>query len=134
MNQHIVAASAALLFAACQSNAPAETAEAAPDARQGAEVQQVCFNSQIRNWRMADRDSVIIEKGVRDEYRLELIGTCEPNNAFTTIGLISRGGGSCLSRGDTLVTDERSIGGSCSIRRIHEWNKDALKAAAPAAS
>ena len=41
------------------------------------------------------------------------------------IGLVSRGGGSCLSTGDKLVTDARYNDGSCSIRRIYKWNKDA---------
>ncbi|MDP3739537.1 MAG: hypothetical protein Q8R02_19270 [Hyphomonadaceae bacterium] len=70
---------------------------------------------------------------MRDEYKLELIGACEPEDAFTSIGLVSRvGGGSCLSPGDQLMTDSR-FDGSCSIRRIYEWHKDAGKPADAAA-
>jgi hypothetical protein len=121
---------AGLLAAACTTPAT-ETAEAKPDPRQGKEVSQVCFNQQIRHWRENGRDdrSVIIEKGVRDEYKLDLMGTCQPDDAFISIGLVSRvGGGTCLSKGDRLVTDSR-LDGSCSIRRIYEWHKDATAVA-----
>jgi hypothetical protein len=127
--KHVLAVcSSGLLLAACSTPATTtETADAKPDPRQGKEVRQVCFNQQIRNWRENDRRSIIIEKGVKDEYKLELIGTCEPRDAFLSIGLISRvGGGSCLSSGDKLVTDSH-FDGSCSIRRIYEWHKDADK-------
>jgi hypothetical protein len=120
----------AALAVACQSK-PVDTAEAKPDPRQGEEVRQICFSSQIRNWKEHDRSSVIVEKGVRDEYKLDLIGTCRPDDAFMTIGLVTRGGGSCLSWGDTLVTDERYAGGPCSIRKIYKWNEDAAKPADP---
>jgi len=126
----LAACSSALLLGACSTPATTkETAEAKPDPRQGKEVKEVCFNQQIRNWRENDRKSIIIEKGVRDEYKLELIGTCQPDQAFTTIGLISRvGGGTCLTWGDRLVTDARFNDGPCSIKRIYEWNKDAGQA------
>ena len=101
-------------------------ADARPDPRQGEEVRSVCFTSQIRNWRENDRRSIIVERGLRDEYKLELIGTCQPEDAFLSIGLVSRvGGGSCLTQGDELVTDSRYNDGSCAIRRIYRWNKDA---------
>jgi len=134
MRYFIAACASALLAAAC-TTPPTETAEAKPDPRQGKEVRQICFNSQIRNWRENDRKSVIVEARVNDEYKLELIGTCQPEDAFLNIGLVTRvGGGSCLSSGDQLVTDTR-YDGSCSIRRIYEWHKDAKTASsAPAAS
>jgi hypothetical protein len=132
--RHILAACAAGFLAACTTPAT-ETAEAKPDPRQGKEVSQVCFNSQIRNWRENedDRKSVIIEKDHRQEYKLDLIGACQPDDAFLNIGLTSRvGGGTCLSTGDKLVTDSR-FDGSCSIRRIYEWHKDvAANEGAPA--
>jgi hypothetical protein len=125
----LAACSSALLIGACSTPAAStETADAKPDPRQGKEVKQICFNQQIRNWRENDRKSVIVEKGLKEEYKLELIGTCQPDQAFVSIGLISRvGGGSCLSSGDRLITDARFNDGSCSIRRIYEWHKDADK-------
>ena len=122
----LAACSSALLLGACSTAANTEQTDAKPDPRQGKEVRQICFSQQIRNWRENDRDSVIVEKGMKEEYKLDLVGTCQPDQAFTSIGLISRfGGGSCLSSGDRLVTDARFNDGSCSIRRIYEWHKDA---------
>ncbi len=122
------AALAVILLTACASPPAAETADARPDPRQGEEVNNICFTQQIRNWRENDRRSIIVEVGVRDEYKLELMGTCQPQDAFMSVGLVSRvGGGSCLTRGDKLVTDARYNDGSCSIRRIYKWNKDAGK-------
>ena len=128
------AAAFAMLAAAGCSTPLADSADARPAPRQGADVRNVCFQSQIRNWRENDRRSVIVEVGVRDEYKLDLIGACDPGDAFMNIGLVSRGGGSCLSAGDQLVTDSRYNDGSCSIRRIYEWHKDAGKDAASAPS
>lgn len=134
----IFAAGVLAMLGACASPA-ADTAvaaaEAKPDPRRGEEVRNICFTQQIRNWRANDRRSVIVEVGVRDEYLVDLIGTCQPDDAFTSIGLVSRiGGGSCLESGDQLVTDSR-YDGSCSIRKIYKWNKDAAKPAdAPASA
>ncbi len=126
MKAYIISGAAILMAGACQSptGERAEMAEGEVDVRQGEEVSQVCFSRQIRSWSELGRDSVLIEKGVNDHYKLDLIGTCDPQNAFTSIGLVSRGASSCLSRGDRLVTDD-SFGGSCSIMRIYEWNEDA---------
>lgn len=132
----ILAACAPLVIAAACSTAPAQTAEnAKPDPRQGPEVKNICFGSQIRDWRENDRNSVIVEAGSRKEYKLQLLGGCEPQNAFMSIGLISRfGGGSCLAPGDQLITDTRFAGEICRIEHIYQWNKDAKPPATDAAS
>jgi hypothetical protein len=126
------------LAGACQSGgdaAAAKTADAKPDPRQGEQVSQICFQSQIRNWKANDRRSVIVEKGLREEYKLDLIGSCDPDSAFTSIGLISRmGGGSCLSSGDKLVTDARYNDGSCIIHRIYKWTSKPAEATAASPS
>lgn len=134
----IFASCAAILAASCTTPPPKsaeELAEAAkPDPRQGEEVRNICFAQQIRSWRALDRHSVIVQSGVRSEYKLDLIGACQPDDAFVSIGLISRvGGGSCLEAGDKLVTDERYSMGSCTIQNIYKWNKDAAKPPAPTA-
>lgn len=127
----VLAAAAVALLGGC-ATPPVETADAKPDPRQGEQVNNICFAQQIRNWRENDNRSVIVEARLNDEYKLELIGTCNPRDAFLNIGLVSRGGSSCLSTGDQLVTDARYNDGSCSIRRIYKWNKDAVQAAAGA--
>ncbi len=135
----ITAACAAILFTGCTTptaKTPEQLAEAAkPDPRQGEEVRNICFAQQIRSWRALDRRSVIVESSVRNEYKLDLIGGCQPDDAFMSIGLISRvGGGSCLESGDQLVTDARYSMGSCMIRKIYKWNPDAAKPDASNAS
>jgi len=129
INKTIFTACAALAIAACSTAANTEVAaDAKPDPRQGAEVRQVCFSQQIRNWREVkeDRRAVIVEKGLKEEYKLSLIGACQPQDAFLNIGLVSRvGSGSCLSTGDRLVTDARYNDGDCVISKIYEWHKDA---------
>lgn len=127
----VLAAATVALLGGC-ATPPVETADAKPDPRQGEQVNNICFAQQIRNWRENDNRSVIVEARLNDEYKLELIGTCNPRDAFLNIGLVSRGGSSCLSTGDQLVTDARYNDGSCSIRRIYKWNKDAVQAAAGA--
>lgn len=123
----VLAACIAVVTASC-TTPDTSTVEAKPDPRQGKEVREICFSDQIRNWRANDNRSVIVEKGFKQEYKLELIGTCQPQDAFTSIGFISRvGGGLCLSTGDRLVTDARYNDGTCTIRRIYEWHKDADK-------
>lgn len=131
----ILGACASTLLVACTS-APTEVADAKPDPRQGEQVRNICFQQQIRNWRKLDNRSVIVEVGVREEYKLDLMGTCQPDDAFTSIGLVSRMGSSCLNEGDQLVTDARYNDGTCSIRKIYKWNKDATTAqtGAPSAS
>jgi hypothetical protein len=133
----LLAATIALAaLAACQTPAAEQAeADAKPDPRQGEQVSQLCFASQIRNWRELDRRSVIVERGFKDEFRIELVGGCDPRDAFLSIGFVSRvGGGNCLSNGDRLVTDERYAGAICSIRRIYKWNEEAGKPAADSAS
>jgi len=118
------ACTAALLLGACQTKA-GDGAEAKVDARQGKEVSSVCFSQQIRNWKALDHTSIIVVKNRDEEFKLDLVGACQPEDAFTTIGLVSRvGGGSCLESGDQLVTDSRFNSGSCSIHRIYEWHAD----------
>lgn len=118
---------ACIVLAATSCTTPAPNpAEAMSDPRQGKDVSEICFSSQIRNWRANDDSSVIVEKGMNEEYKLVLAGTCQPERAFSSIGLISRvGGGSCLSTGDRLVTDASHDHGACTILRIYEWRKDA---------
>ncbi|MEP7209435.1 MAG: DUF6491 family protein [Alphaproteobacteria bacterium] len=134
MKYLIAVCAAALLATACQSDGKTEKVAKKPDPRQGKEVTQVCFSQQIRNWRANDSHSVIIEKGLKQEYKLDLAGTCQPESAFLSIGLVSRvGGGNCLSNMDKLVTDSRFAGdGPCFIQHIYEWDKDAGKTPANA--
>lgn len=116
MNRHrtlVLAAGAALLAAAC-ATPPVQTAEAAPDPRQREEVRNICFQSQVKSWRKHDDRSVIIEVGRKGEYKLDLIGTCIPDDAKVAISIGS--GSPCIESGVTPVM------GSCVVRKIYKWD------------
>jgi hypothetical protein len=133
--QGIVAGVAALSLAACQTPNEGDVARAKPDARQGPEVSRICFSQQIRSWKANDSRSIIVEKNRNEEFKLDLAGPCNPDDAFMNVGLVSRfGGGSCLTSGDRLVTDSRFSGGSCTIHRIYQWLPEATDTAPGAAS
>lgn len=118
------AAALALIAIGCSTTEGSRT-DVEADPRLGETVSQICFTSQIRNWRPHDDRSIIVRKSINEEYRLELAGCCDPEEAFMSVGLISRvGGGLCLGRGDRLVTDARPSGGDCLITRINEWHED----------
>jgi hypothetical protein len=124
----LIAAAAAL--AACATAEQRAEVDAALEreiaARQGDEVDRICFTSNINGWRPLGRDAVLIRQSVRDWYKLDLVGPCEPEWAFNTIAIRSRPtGSSCLTPGDTLATDDRTMPGTCFIDAIHVWNEDA---------
>ena len=122
-----VIALGAMVVSGCVAVEESEQAEIDP--RQGEAVDRVCFIRNIDNWRSLDRRSVLVERGINDWYKLDLIGVCDPDAAFNSIALRSRGGSSCLRRGDTVFTDE--FGGDvrrCSVRAIYRWDMDAGEA------
>jgi hypothetical protein len=130
---------AALGVAACQTEEERAASEAELQqliaARQGAEVDRICFSQQINGWSPLGRDAVLIRKSVNDWYKLSLSGTCQPEWAFNTIAIRSRPtGSSCLTRGDRLTTDDRTVPGVCFIDAIHEWDEDAPVGRGPGAA
>ena len=58
-----------------------------PNSRLGDEVKRICFASSINGWKEfhGDRHSIILTKGVRDEYKLELSGFCDVTKAMSNI-------------------------------------------------
>lgn len=118
----VLVAGAALLATACTSP-PLETARVKPDPRQGAELSRICFKSQIKDWRKHDDRSVIIRVNRKDEYRLELMGACQPDDAFMSIGLDASPASGCLQ---TYVT---KVMGSCTIKKIYKWQTETVSSA-----
>lgn len=141
MRSVIFAAAAALLGAAACQTEQSQAARAAADAetqaliaaRQGAEVDRLCFTSNINGWNELSRSAILLERGVNDWYKVDLTGTCDPQWAFNAIGIVSRpAGSSCLTRGDRLVTDDQTVPGVCYVDRIYEWDETKEPAAASA--
>ncbi|MFT3724240.1 MAG: DUF6491 family protein [Hyphomonadaceae bacterium] len=129
----IAVCASALAITAC-SSAPVETAEAKPDLRQRQEVRSVCFQSQIKGWRPNDHRSLIVHMKSNEEYKLQLIGACNPRDNQLSIAFINPAGGTCVQSGSTLTLmsglqqtapDGPRGGGSCSIEKIYKWDRDA---------
>ena len=114
-----------LVFLLSCTNAPVEiNQEVQINPRQGEEVRQICFASSINGWREVDgeRSSVILTKGVSEEYKLDLSGICDLTYAFNSIATRTRGS-SCLTRGDDIIfTDGLSSINRCMIKKIYKWN------------
>ena len=128
MKNLILGVSLTLLLASCatteQLDKPKEI-----DPRQGEVVSRVCFTGNMDGWSTIENDSkALIVYGRRHEpFKLQLIGTCDPEWAMMRIATIQRGGSNCLSRGDKVVTDaDMNIHDSCTITKIFKWHPEKL--------
>lgn len=114
-----------LVFLSSCTNAPVEiNQEVQINPRQGEEVKQICFASSINGWREVDgeRSSVILTKGVSEEYKLDLSGICDLSYAFNSIATRTRGS-SCLTRGDDIIFNDGLSGmNRCMIKKFYKWN------------
>jgi len=109
----------AILLGSCQGS-DGSRQQAVLDGSQGERVSSVCFLRDIRNWYALDERTVILQKGRDEYYRLNLIGACDPRQAFLTLRTESRSG-ICLSAGDQ-ISFPQDHGFSCSIGSIYEWH------------
>ena len=124
MTRQLITFSLLALLSACTSLPPESNREVEVSPRQGEEVKQICFASSINGWREVDgeRSSVILTKGVSEEYKLDLSGICDLTYAFNSIATRTRGS-SCLTRGDEVVFDDGLSGiNRCMIKKIYTWN------------
>jgi len=128
---------AALALLGCTST-PTDTAEKPAsgiaalkeDPRLGEQVGRICFASRIDGFRNATKNTVIVESGLKKEFILETMGSCQNLRHAQAIGLPS--GFSCLSELDSLMVYDSSFGTQttpfsnerCAIRSIHRWNED----------
>jgi len=130
MKSAIPALAAACLAAACAYTPQKSTDQAAIDAeiaaRQGEAVDNICFTRDINGWRELGDSAVLVQKGVNDWYKLDLIGTCRPDQAFNAIAIRTRpSAGFCLSKGDTVTTYTTPMAEQCAISAIHKWDEKA---------
>jgi hypothetical protein len=120
----------AVALAGCQTAADRagrqDRLEAEIAARQGAEVDRICFARSVNGWRPLGRDALLLRHSGDRWYKVDLAGTCDPEWAFNAIGIETRpAGSSCLSRGDHISTPDTPTDGRCVIIAIHEWDEDA---------
>ena len=124
MTRQLIIFSMLVSLSSC-TNAPVENnQEVQINPRQGEEVRQICFASSINGWREVDgeRSSVILTKGMSEEYKLDLSGICDLTYAFNSIATRTRGS-SCLTRGDDIIFNDGLSGiNRCMIKKIYTWN------------
>ena len=124
MTRQLITFSLLALLSACTSLSPESNREVEVSPRQGEAVKQICFASSINGWREVDgeRSSVILTKGVSEEYKLDLSGICDLTYAFNSIATRTRGS-SCLTRGDDIIFNDGLSGiNRCMIKKIYTWN------------
>lgn len=124
MTRQLITFSLLALLSACTSLPPESNREIEVSPRQGEAVKQICFASSINGWREVDgeRSSVILTKGVSEEYKLDLSGICDLTYAFNSIATRTRGS-SCLTRGDDIIFNDGLSGiNRCMIKKIYTWN------------
>ena len=71
--------------------------------------------------------SIILTKGVKDEYKLELSGFCDVTKAMSNIATRTRGS-SCLTRGDEIIVSDGFSGvDRCFIKKMYKWQAETLE-------
>lgn len=108
-----------------------DAASTKSDPRIGEEVRSICFGSSINGWRSVkgEDDVVLLERGVNQWYRVELVGGCDERlfrSAFS-INIESTPGSLCVGKGDVIIVeDSPSFQRRCFIKRIYKWDEDAV--------
>ena len=100
-----------------------------PNSQLGNEVTRICFASSINGWKEfnGERHSIILSKGVKDEYKLELSGFCDVTKAMSNIATRTRGS-SCLTRGDEIIVSDGFSGvDRCFIKKMYKWQAETLE-------
>ncbi|WNC67969.1 DUF6491 family protein [Thalassotalea nanhaiensis] len=115
-----------LLLTACASTEQSQK-DKPVDPRQGEAVNQICFTGNMDGWSPLEGDNkaLIVFDRRDDAYKLDLVGTCDPQWAMMRIATVSRGASNCLSRGDKIFTDAgMSRHDSCTIMKIYKWHPE----------
>lgn len=104
------------------------------DPRLGEEVNKICFTHMIHGFNSLDERTVILNRGVKEDYVVETYGSCVDLDYAWEIALASQS--SCLRKYDSLIITRGStipnsdpFTRTCRIKSMHKWNKNAKKAA-----
>ncbi len=117
-------------LSACSTSSTEEAAaDPKEDPRRGEKVNKICFARSIDSFSMASKNSVVLRKGVNQEFLVITSGCYQLRNA-QRISVDSTTG--CVTRGDYLIVSEDLFANSttlrperCVIREVYEWNKKA---------
>ncbi len=106
------------IVSACASSVPSRD-NALAEGTRGETVQSVCFTRQINSWYPLSDEAIIVQRGLDEYFRLQLIGLCEPDEAFSSVNLRTRSG-ACVSPGDQIEIPG-DYAPECTIQRIDSW-------------
>ncbi|MGJ8559893.1 MAG: DUF6491 family protein [Litorimonas sp.] len=107
-------------------------AETLADVRVGEEVEKICFTRGIDSFSEEKRNSVVLRRGVNDEY-LVVTRSCPYLDMAQSLRLDSTLG--CLRRQDSIRVYQSAFGPSdadrfafdrCQIDAIYKWDDDAI--------
>lgn len=130
-----LALTAGFALMACASSTAGENKERGiaafkDDTRLGEKVEKICFNRSIDGFSMARKDTVVLSKGVSDDYIVEVRGVCTNLRHAQSVGIDTRL--SCVREGDYLIVSDSAFGTDtgfgpdrCYIDKIHKWDKKA---------
>lgn len=116
-----------------QSSRSDAIAETLADVRVGEEVDRICFTRGIDSFSEEKRNSVVLRRGVNDEY-LVLTRSCINLDMAQSLRLDGSGG--CLRRLDSIRVYQSAFGPTdadrfvfdrCQIDAIYKWDDDALE-------
>lgn len=116
-----------------QSTRSEAIAETLADVRVGEKVDRICFTRGIDSFSEEKRNSVVLRRGVNDEY-LVITRGCPYLDMAQSLRLDSTSG--CLRRQDSIRVYQSAFGPSdadrfafdrCQIDAIYKWNDDAVE-------
>ena len=129
--------SLAIALAACASTAdpgePTELEKTLADPRNAGEVDRVCFTRGIDGFRDNKDQTVIVTRGVDDDYLL-VLRNCPQLDRAQSLG-VGKTPGSCLRRSDRIIVSESifDVRGPgqvgllpCFVNGIYRWDENAL--------
>ena len=114
------------------ANKPRGIAAFKGDPALGEEVDRICFNRSIRGFGDTTNRTVVLTRGVREQYIVEVSGACRDLKFAQSVGIDSRS--SCITRGDYLLVsgsafsldDGTGMGPNrCLIQKMHKWDSKA---------
>lgn len=114
------------------ANKPRGIAAFKDDPALGEQVDRICFNRNIRGFGDTTDRTVVLTRGVRDQYIVEVSGACRDLKFAQSVGIDSRS--SCITRGDYLLVsgsafsldDGTGLGPNrCLIQKMHKWDSKA---------
>lgn len=108
-------------------SAPAAIVQAQPQAQAQAPAKaepakRQCFwNRDVNSFSAQGEDAVTVRVGVRDYYRLDLVGTCPDVDWNVQIALVSRGGGYICAGADAEIISQSPSGTHrCMVRSVRK--------------